>query len=208
MLTLYGHGNRTAANILKIRAALAEASVDYRYQVIDLAAGDQHKPDYLAINPHGKVPVLVDDDFALPESDAILWYVAEKYPTAALLPSDLRQRARARQWCDFACTSLYVTSYDLHLHTSYGDPAHHSAWVAERARAALARALRVLEQRLVGREFVATDSLTVADLGIAAVVQMLRSRQQMVVTDYPNIDRHYQAVSRRPAWVRASSDVP
>ncbi len=65
-------------------------------------------------NPHGKVPVLVDDDFALPESDAILWYLAEKYPAAALLPGDLRERARVRQWCDFACTSLYSSSYELY----------------------------------------------------------------------------------------------
>ena len=161
MLTLYGHANRTAANVLKIRAALAEAGLDYRYVALDLSKGDQHKSEYLAINPHGKVPVLVDDDFALPESDAILWYLAEKCPAAALLPTDVRERARVRQWCDFACSSLYVSSYELYLHTQYGDPANHSAWVAERAKAALARAVGVLENRLAGRQFVATNTLTI-----------------------------------------------
>ena len=208
MLTLYGHANRTAANVLKIRAALAEAGLDYRYVALDLSKGDQHKSEYLAINPHGKVPVLVDDDFALPESDAILWYLAEKCPAAALLPTDVRERARVRQWCDFACSSLYVSSYELYLHTQYGDPANHSAWVAERAKAALARAVGVLENRLAGRQFVATNTLTIADLGIAAVVHMLRTRAQLNPADYPNIEAHYSAISQRPAWAAAIADKP
>jgi glutathione S-transferase len=208
MLTLYGHANRTAANVLKLRAALAEAAIDYRYIALDLSKGDQHKPEYLAINPHGKVPVLVDDDFALPESDAILWYLAEKYPAAALLPADLRQRARVRQWCDFACTSLYTSSYELYLHTDYGDPANHSSWAAERARTALARALGVLDKRLAGRQFVATDALSIADLGVAAVVLMLHNRKQLTASDAPNIEAHYRTVSGRPAWAAAIADNP
>ena len=208
MLTLYAHANRTAANVLKIRAALAEAGLVYRYVALDLSKGEQHKPEYLAINPHGKVPVLVDDDFVLPESDAILWYLAEKYPAAALLPGDLRERARVRQWCDFACTSLYTSSYELYLHTQYGEPANHSAWVAERAKTALSRALGVLDKRLGGRQFVATDTLTIADLGIAAVVHMLRTRTQLTSSDYPNIEAHYCAVSQRPAWAAAIAENP
>lgn len=208
MLTLYGHASRTAANILKIRVALAEAGEIYQYVALDLSNGAQHKPEYLAINPHGKVPVLVDDDFVLPESDAILWYLAEKYPVAALLPADLRERARVRQWCDFACTSLYTSSYELYLNTQYGDAVNHSAWVAERAKTALGRALGVLEKRLAGRQFVATEALTIADLGIAAVIHMLQGRTQLAITDYPNIEAHYRSISQRPAWVAAIADHP
>jgi glutathione S-transferase len=189
MLTLYGHANRTAANVLKIRAALAEAGLEYQYVALDLSQGEQHKPEYLAINPHGKVPVLVDDGFALPESDAILWYLAEKFPAAGLLPTDVRARACTRQWCDFACTSLYVSSYELYLHTQYGDPLNHSAWVAERAKTALVRALGVLEKRLAGRKFVATDALTIADFGIAAVVHMLRLEPDVTATTRPQKPR-------------------
>jgi len=208
MLTLYGHSNRTAANVLKLRAALAETGLDYQYVALDLSQGEQHKPEYLAINPHGKVPVLVDDDFALPESDAILWYLAEKCPAAKLLPADLHARARVRQWCDFACSSLYTTSYELYLHTQYGDAANHSTWVAERAKTALTRALGVLEKRLAGRQFVATETFTIADLDVAAVVHMLHTRAQLNLSEYPNIEAHYRAVSQRPAWVAALADKP
>jgi glutathione S-transferase len=207
-MKLYGHARRTAANVLKIRAALSEAGVDYDYVVLDLAHGDQKRPEYLAINPHGKVPVLVDDDFVLPESDAILWYVAEKYPTAGLLPADPRGRARVLQWCDFASSGLYVWSYDHFTHTSQAEPANRSAWVAGRARAALDRALGVLEQRLAGRQFVASESLSIADFGVAAVILMLETRSELEPAAYPNIRTHYQRIAARPAWIEAVADTP
>lgn len=208
MLTLFGHPRRTAANILKIRVALAEAGVDYRYSVVDLAKGEQHAPEYLAVNPHGKVPAFKDDDFALAESDAILWYVAEKFPKAGLLPADAHGRARTLQWCAFASTALYTASYDIHLHTGYGDPANHSAWVAERGRKALERALAVLDQRLAGRQFVATDAFTIADIAVAAVIHMLRTREQIMPQARPNVMAHYERVSARPSWATAIADTP
>jgi glutathione S-transferase len=208
MLTLYGHPRRTAANILKIRVALAEAGAEYRYSLVDLAKGEQHTPEYLAVNPHGKVPALTDDDFALAESDAILWYVAETFPKAALLPADTQGRARTLQWCAFASTALYTASYDIHLHTSYGDPANHSAWVAERGRKAVDRAIAVLDTRLAGREFVATDAFTIADIAIAAVILMLKTRSQITTADYPNVMAHFERVSARPSWAKAVAETP
>ncbi len=208
MLKLYGHARRTAANILKIRAALSEASAGYEYVVVDLAHGEQKTPGYLALNPHGKVPVLVDDDFVLPESDAILWYVAEKYPNAGLLPADGRGRARVLEWCDFASSGLYVWSYEHFIHTSHAEPADRSAWVAGRARASLDRALAVLEQRLAGRAFVASESLSIADSGVAAVSLMLETRSQVELGTYPNIAAHYRSITARPAWIKAASDTP
>jgi glutathione S-transferase len=208
MLTLHAHANRSAANTLKIRLALAEAGADYRFVAVDLANGQQKTPEFLALNPHGKVPVLVDDDFALPESDAILWYVAEKFPKAGLLPSDAQGRARTLQWCDFASTGLYAASYDIHVHTSYGDPANHSAWVAERGRTSLARALAVLDKRLDGRESVATDALTIADFAVAAVVNAVRTRSQADLAAYPNVAAHFARISARPSWAKATADTP
>src|SRR5689334_5356131 len=102
MIKLYGHVNRLSINTLKLRVALAEAGASYDYQAVDLTAREQHAPAFLAVNPHAKIPVLVEDDFVLPESDAILWYIAERFPEARLLGPTPRDRARALQWCDFA----------------------------------------------------------------------------------------------------------
>lgn len=208
MIKLYGHGARTAANILKIRAALADVGADYTYVVVDLAGGEQRRPEYLAINPHGKVPVLVDGDFTLPESDAILWYIAEKYPSAGLMPADVGARARVHQWCDFASASLYASSYDLHTHSAGAEPATRSAFVAERARGALDRAIAVLEKHLGANQHVAASTFTIADYAVAAVVLMLRTRGQLDLATHPHIAAHFERVAARPAWAKATSDKP
>jgi glutathione S-transferase len=208
MLTLYSHANRTAANTLKIRAALAEAGAEYAYVAVDLAKGEHKKPEFLAINPHGKVPVLTDDDFTLPESDAILWYVAEKFPKAGLLPSDAKGRARVLQWCDFASTGLYVASYEIHIHTAWAEPANRSAWVTERAKGALERGMAVLDKQMTGRTWIATDALTIADFAVAAVLHMIQSRPQLELRTYPAAFAHYERVAARPAWAKAISETP
>src|SRR5436190_3837027 len=120
MIKLYGHLNRLSPNTLKLRAALAEAGHDYEYVPVDLAKREQHRPEFRALNPHGKVPVLVEDDFVLPESDAILWYIAERFPEAHLLGAGARERARTLSWCDFASTALYPSYYDAYFHTQGG----------------------------------------------------------------------------------------
>src|SRR5436309_12709798 len=116
MLKLYGHPNARSINVLKIRVALAEAGAAYEYVAVNLAAGEQRDPAFLAVNPHGKIPVLVDGDFVLPESDAILWYIAESFPAAKLLGSTPRDRARALEWCDFTSTAVYPAYFELWQH--------------------------------------------------------------------------------------------
>src|SRR5262245_24274615 len=83
---LFGSSNNKSFNTLKIRFALAEIGAPYEFKPVDLAKGESRTADFIRINAHGKVPVLVDGDFALPESDAILWYLGEKYADAGLLP--------------------------------------------------------------------------------------------------------------------------
>jgi glutathione S-transferase len=206
MLKLYGHANRLAANTLKIRAALAEAGAEHAYVVVDLAGGEQKRPEFLALNPHGKVPVLVDDDFVLPESDAILWYVAEKFPAAKLLPGDARGRAIVLRWLDFASASLYPSSYDLTTHTTLAEPDKRSAFVAERARANLDRAIGVLDGHLAKSPWVAGPSLTIADFAVAAVVQMLVTRGQLELSSRPSIAAYFERMTARPAWAKATAD--
>ena len=74
-MKLYGSSQKKSFNTLKLRVALAEAGADCEFVPIDLDKKEQTDPDFVRLNPHGKVPVLVDGDFVLPESDAILWYI-------------------------------------------------------------------------------------------------------------------------------------
>lgn len=200
MLTLYGPTNRLSINTLKIRVALAEAGAAYEYIPIDLAAGRQRDPQFLALNPHGKVPVLVDGSFVLPESDAILWYVAESFPAAGLLGEGTRTRARTLEWCDFASTGTYPASYDLQSHTVSLPPEKRVASVAEGARQKLVRSLKVLEAVLGTRPWL-VDGYSIADIGNAAVLRILRERApELFVPLLPALEDWFRRVSARPAW--------
>jgi glutathione S-transferase len=211
MIKLYGPSNRTAANTLKIRAALAAAGVDYEYVVVDLAGGEQRKPEYIALNPHGKVPLLVEDGFALPESDAILFYVGERFPKAMLVPTDVQQRAQVLRWLDFASTGIYPSSYDLFAHTSSKSmiaAENRSAFVADRARTALDRALAVLESHLAANDWMVGGRLTVADYAIAAVVHMVKAREQFAPASCSHIEAYSAKVGSTPAWKKATEAAP
>ncbi len=74
---------------IRARWALQELGVDFEPITVNLVAGEHRRPEFLAINPAGKVPVLVDGDLALNESVAIVLYLADKYPTKRLIPTDL-----------------------------------------------------------------------------------------------------------------------
>jgi GST-like protein len=202
VIKLYGHLNRLSPNTFKLRVALAETGASYEYVPIDLASGVQRGPAFLAINPHGKVPVLVEDDFVLPESDAILWYIAERFPEAQLLGEGIRQRARTLEWCDFASTGLYPAYYDAYYHTQGGAPDKRVPSVAEAGQQKFDRALGVLDQVLPRREHLA-GPYSIADVAAAAVLRVARDRVRYDPAAHPAIEAWYAAVAARPAWQSA-----
>jgi glutathione S-transferase len=199
MVKLFGHLNRLSPNTLKLRVALAEAGVEYEYVPVDLGKREQHRPEFLALNPHGKVPVLVDDDFVLPESDAILWYIAERFPEAGLLGGTARDRARALEWCDFASTALYPAYYDVYFHTQGGAPERRIAAVAEGGQQRFDRALAVLDGTLAERAFV-TGDFSIADIALAAVLRAARERVRYDPMAHGALEAWYARVTERPAW--------
>src|SRR5271166_6464309 len=89
-----GNSSRTAF-------ALFEAGVTHTAHRVDASRGDNRAPGYLAVNPMGKIPSLVDGDLKLWESNAINWYIAEKHPDAGLLPATPEERASVQRWLFF-----------------------------------------------------------------------------------------------------------
>jgi glutathione S-transferase len=213
MIKLYGHVKRTSSNSLKLRAALAEAGAAYQYLPVDLGAGQQKAPAFLALNPHGKIPVLQDDDFVLAESDAILWYIAERFPDAPLLPragagvAAAQARARVLQWCDFTSTGLYQTYLDLSIHALSVPSEKTVSWIADAARAKMDRLLGVMEQVLAARagggEHLAGE-FSIADLAAAAVLRSVKAKMPSDPSaGRPHIAAWYDRVTSRPAWRQA-----
>jgi glutathione S-transferase len=209
MIALYGHVNRKATNTLKLRVALAEAGAAYEYRAVNLDAGEQRRPEFLALNPHGKIPVLVDGDFVLAESDAILWYIGERFPDARLLPAaaagELAAQARARvlQWCDFASTGLSQTFVDIYIHKIKAAPDQQVSWIGEAAMQKMDRLLGVMEGELAKRPFLAGD-FSLADLAAAAVITTVKARVPGdPVSGREAIGAWYDRVTGRASWREA-----
>jgi len=212
MIKLFGSSNTKSFNTLKLRFALAEIGVPYDLVRVDLAKGESRTAEFLRINPHGKVPVLVDGDFALPESDAILWYLGEKYPDAKLLPpldgaaATLQARAQILRFCDIASTAIYPAYSDWWNATNSDDPAKRNAAAADAALAKVTRALGVLEKTLATGEHL-VGSFSLADIANAAIIFSLKRRlQNDPLAGLERTRQWYERVTARPAWRAVSAD--
>ena len=119
MLTLYQ--NPTAVCAVKVRLVLAEKELAWEARNLDLRAGDQHKPEYLKLNPNGVVPTLVHGDRVLSKSSVIMLYLDEAFPQRALQPSDPWQRAQMRLWMKRVDEALMQQHHlDVHDEASAG----------------------------------------------------------------------------------------
>ena len=163
------YGNWRSAAAFRVRIALNLKGIAYKEVFLDLDSGDQHKPDFLAINPQGAVPALFDGDGPpLTQSLAILDYLEETRPGVPLLPEEPRARARARSLAQVvACDThpLYVPRVRTFLMENYGLPRER---MLEFLRNAFITGLKTLETRLsneagTGR-FCQGDAVSHADL--------------------------------------------
>ena len=163
------YGNWRSAAAFRVRIALNLKGITYEEVFLDLDAGDQHKPDFLAVNPQGAVPALFDGDGPpLTQSLAILDYLEETRPDQPLLPEEPRARARARSLAQVvACDThpLYVPRVRTFLMENYGLPRER---MLEFLRNAFTTGLKTLETRLsteagTGR-FCQGDAVSHADL--------------------------------------------
>jgi glutathione S-transferase len=188
MLTLYDADR--CPFCARVRIVLAEKGVEYEDVQIDL--GDRPAWIYDK-NPLGKVPVLEEDAFVLPESPVIMEYLEERYPEPALLPADPADRARVRLWLERFDDLLGRDYYDVRR----GE---------DGARERLADRLDALDAILGGTSFVAGQEYGLAD--IAYVPWVLRARETLGVglDDYPSLVAWLDRLLERPA-VAAELDV-
>lgn len=192
-MKLYGFAGTRSQRALW---GLKEVDADFEFVSVNLLEGEHKRPEYLRINPAGKVPVLIDGDRVIPESAAIVLYLAEKYPEKALLPADLDERAQAYRWTLFAVTELEQPLWRITRHTFVYPPEKRSPADIELAREDFKAMATVLEKHLEGREFIVGNRLSVADcvtvylMDWASVVQLL--------DDFPRLQAYLDRLYARP----------
>lgn len=152
---------------IRARWALQELDVEFEAISINLPAGQVRTPEYLRINPAGKIPALVDGDFVLTESVAIAVYLAEKYPHKRLLPTDLQQRSQLNRWMLFAVTELEQPLWRIARHSFIYPEEQRLPGDVDLASGEFRSMAAVLERHMHGREFVVGDHVTVGDFVLA-----------------------------------------
>lgn len=204
-MTMKLHDWKNSYNSRKIRAVAFESDINIEPVAIDIKTQSK-TPEFLSMNPNGKVPVLTDGAFTLWESNAILCYVASKDPARRLLPADPTQRAKIDQWL------FWQTS---HLSPSIGKIAYERFWKAKQGLGApdeaaiqaampeVTRYLSVLDGQLSRTQWVAGNDLSIADFACCAAF-MQRSDIKLELGAYPNVTRWLEAIESRASWKNAA----
>ncbi|MEO5807592.1 glutathione S-transferase family protein [Devosia sp.] len=199
-------GRDTSINVRKVLWAAGELGLAYENEVWGLPLRDPKVPEFLALNPNGQVPVIVDDGFVLWESNAILLYLSEKHGQGGLWPTDPQVRALALQWLGWQASELnppwgYAVRALIRKEAGFDDPAKVADSVAK-----WTDKMALLEAHLAkGGSFVAGEQFSFADIALALSLhrwfELPYQRQAM-----PAAEAYYQGLRGRAAgaqWMTA-----
>ncbi|HET9113066.1 MAG TPA: glutathione S-transferase N-terminal domain-containing protein [Burkholderiales bacterium] len=183
----------------KVSIALEELELAYELHVLDLSRLEQKRPEFLAINPNGRIPAIIDrdaDDFPVFESGAILVYLAEK--TGKLMPDDAKGRSRVMQWLMFQMGGIGPMMGQANVFYRYFPEKIQPA--IDRYQGECARLFRVLDGHLQDHEYLAGD-YSIADIANWAWVRTHRW-SGVPVAGLPHLQRWLAAIHARPAVQR------
>ncbi len=180
MLKLYG-GTRSRASI--VQWYLEELGVPYEFVQLDMQAGEHRQPNYLTINPIGKVPAIADGDLRLWESGAILLYLADKHGKNATSPEE---RAISAQWVLFANATLGPGVF--------GE--------ANREKE-MPRVLAPLNDIFARQPFLLGDEFSVADVAVGSILTYIPIMLQLDLSAYPAVLEYMKRISERPAFQKS-----
>ena len=197
--TLYGIATSRA---LRAIWGMEETGIDYEHVPTHYGA-EAKTPEYLAINPNGRVPALVDGDLRLFESTAINLYLTKTY-APALYPSDPADEARAWQWSVWVMTEIEPLQMPIAIQKIFTPKDERDPKVIGAATAGLQRPFKVLDAALADRDWLIGDAFSVADLNVAAVMHVMRLIR-FDYSEHANVQRWADACYARPAFARAQA---
>ncbi len=197
MLKLWGRVN--SINVQKVLWALEELKVPYERVDAGMAFGVVNEPFYKKMNPNSRVPTIDDDGFVLWESNAIVRYLAAKHGAGTLCPSDVRQRADADRWMDWASlhANLAIGPVFVGLIRTPADKRNMAQIVADAEK--IGPQFQVLEQGLEGRDYVAGNTFTMGDIVVGVNVWRWYALD-VKRPKLPRIEAYHQRLKQRPAF--------
>ena len=191
-LRIYGIARTRAFRVLWVAK---ELKLDYEHLPVEIGDAGARTPEFLAINPNGRLPVIVDDGFVLFESLAITLYLAKKHANGTLYPGTLEAEARAWQWSLWAVTEVDRGVNIWSLHAVRLPAAERDGRKRDEALDVLKAPFRVLDAAVTQQPYLLGDAFTVADLNVAAVISRA-------------VDMDLSAVSNLKAWLTRCLERP
>lgn len=189
-------------NSRRVVAVLHHLQLACELQAVDLAKGEHLQADFLKLNPNHMIPTLVDDDFNLWESNAIMQYLGSKVPNNSLWPNDPKVQADISRW-QFWQVAHFGRAAGILLfeHAIKGLFNLGAASVEEIAKGEelFHRFAKVLEAHLIGREWLVGDAVTLADFSVGSWVAVAVPAK-LPLAEYTEIQRWYRHVEQLPAW--------
>ena len=195
------------SNGKKASIMLEECGLNYNIYPINIGQDDQFTPEYVAINPNGKIPAIIDQDgpggqpYTVFESGAILMYLAEK--TGKFMPVEMSARYEVIQWLMFQMGGIGPIFGQVHHFKRAAKEV--VPYAINRYYTECRRLYRVLDNRLAGHEYLAGD-LSIADFATLPWVFRF-DWQEVDLADFPNVNRWYDNLMARPALARGM-DIP
>ncbi|KAL1188021.1 Glutathione S-transferase F10 [Cardamine amara subsp. amara] len=189
---------------------LIEKGLEFETVNVDLLKGEQRNPEYIAIQPFGKIPVLVDGDYKIFESRAIMRYIAEKYRSQGpdLLGKTVEERGQVEQWLDVEATSYHPPLLALTLNIVFAPLMGLVAdeKVIKESEEKLGEVLDVYEAQLSKNEYLAGDFVSLADLAHLPFTEYLVGPigKANMIKDRKHVSAWWDKISNRPAWKEVS----
>ncbi|MEM9908843.1 MAG: glutathione S-transferase family protein [Cyanobacteria bacterium P01_D01_bin.44] len=191
---LYGH--ELSGNVYKVRLLLSLLGVEPEVVRVDLMKGEHKTPDFLAINPFGQVPVLVDGETTLADAQAILVYLARRYGSEDWLPSEPEALARVVRWLSTAAGEVRQGPETARLYYRFGVKSIDIELATQKA----GQILQLLENHSNDRHWLELDRPTIADIAIFPYVA-LAPDGQISLAPYPNISAWIERIKALPGFV-------
>ena len=177
---------------------LYETGAEFEATHLDFAKNEQNSPDFLSLNPKGRVPALVTADGVLTENPAILLYIAQMFPEKALVPSSPFKMAEAQAFNMFVASTVHVAHAHKHRGYRWADDESAQAAMAAKVPENMADCARMIQEHYLKGPFVLGDTFSICDPYLALITRWMEP-DGVSLDDFPKLKDHHEMMKQRPS---------
>jgi glutathione S-transferase len=193
-------GRASSSNVQKVLWCCAELGIDYQREDAGREFDVVDTPEFAALNPNRRVPVLVEDDFVLWESNAIVRYLAEEHGMGTLCPTDRRIRASAGRWMDWQLAVLGPGFTGMFHGLVRDAPENRNMASINKSRDLTEHNLGMVDAALANSAYITGDAFTMGDIPVGIYAYRWYAFDDIERKSLPNLERWYSALQERPAF--------